>query len=99
MNCPGWSSSGGPWITPAYSMKQLTWSELLVRSGRKTVVAALAQPYTKLGYYRGPPRYRPCSRSGHGLLWRLTLRGSARGLRCRVGEAALNAGYSFKAGE
>src|SRR5690349_7475211 len=30
-NCPGWSSSGGPWITPELSMKQLTWSELNVR--------------------------------------------------------------------
>jgi hypothetical protein len=51
MNCPGWSSSGGPWITPEYSMKQLTWSETLVRGGQR-VVAILKQPLTKLGYYR-----------------------------------------------
>src|SRR5262245_41533992 len=24
-NCPGWSSSGGPWITPELSMQQLVW--------------------------------------------------------------------------
>jgi len=51
MNCPGWSSSGGPWITPEFSMKQFTWSETLVRGGRR-VVATLKQPLTKLGYYR-----------------------------------------------
>jgi len=51
MNCPGWSSSGGPWITPEFSMKQVTWSEMLVRGGQR-VVATLKQPLTKLGYYR-----------------------------------------------
>ena len=52
MNCPGWSSSGGPWITPEFSMKQFTWSETLVRGGGQRVVATLKQPLTKLGYYR-----------------------------------------------
>jgi hypothetical protein len=52
MNCPGWSSSGGPWITPEFSMKQFTWSETLVRGGGHRVVAELKQPSTKLGYYR-----------------------------------------------
>jgi hypothetical protein len=51
MNCPGWSSSGGPWITPELSMKQFTWSETLVRGGQR-VVTGLKQPLTKLGYYR-----------------------------------------------
>jgi (4-O-methyl)-D-glucuronate---lignin esterase len=51
MNCPGWSSSGGPWNPPEFSMKQLTWSETLVHGGRR-VVAELKQPLTKLGYYR-----------------------------------------------
>jgi hypothetical protein len=27
MNCPGWSASGGPWITPEKSMKKVVWSE------------------------------------------------------------------------
>lgn len=34
-NCPGWSSSGGPWITPELSMQQLTWSETTVKGGRR----------------------------------------------------------------
>ncbi|OIN60735.1 glycosyl hydrolase [Arsenicibacter rosenii] len=50
-NCPGWSSSGGPWITPEQSMKQLTWSELCVEGGRP-VNRKLPQPYTKLQHYR-----------------------------------------------
>ena len=50
-NCPGWSSSGGPWITPAMSMQQLVWSETRVSGpGEKTI--ELPKPYTKLGYYR-----------------------------------------------
>lgn len=31
-NCPGWSSTGGPWITPDRAMQQLVWSEA-IRSG------------------------------------------------------------------
>src|SRR3546814_15697057 len=29
-NAPGWSSSGGPWITPAQSMQQIVWTETTV---------------------------------------------------------------------
>ena len=29
-NCPGWSSSGGPWVTPQLSMQVLTWTETAV---------------------------------------------------------------------
>lgn len=50
-NCPGWSSSGGPCITPEQSMKQLTWSELCVEGGRP-INRKLPQPYTKLQHYR-----------------------------------------------
>jgi hypothetical protein len=51
MNCPGWSSSGGPWITAKLSMQQVTWSETLARGGQRVEVT-LPQPFTKLGYYR-----------------------------------------------
>ncbi len=27
-NCDGWSESGGPWITPELSMKELVWEEI-----------------------------------------------------------------------
>ena len=50
-NCPGWSSSGGPWITPELAMQQLSWSESSIRGGRRTKIK-LATPFTNLGHYR-----------------------------------------------
>ncbi|MBS1724299.1 MAG: hypothetical protein JSS66_15255 [Armatimonadetes bacterium] len=50
-NCAGWSSSGGPWVTPDHAMQILTWSETPVRSGSH-FSGTLPQPETKLGYYR-----------------------------------------------
>ena len=31
---PGWSQSGGPWVTPAQAMKKLVWSEIRIEGGR-----------------------------------------------------------------
>jgi hypothetical protein len=50
-NCPGWSSSGGPWVTPDRAMQQLVWSEAFVEGGR-LIEVTLAKPYAKLDYYR-----------------------------------------------
>src|SRR5262245_17006947 len=50
-NGPGWSSSGGPWITPELSMQQLVWSETRV-TGQKNITLNLPQPFTRLNYYR-----------------------------------------------
>jgi hypothetical protein len=33
MNTPGWSASGGPWVTPERSMKRLVWTETAVTGG------------------------------------------------------------------
>ncbi len=33
MNTPGWSASGGPWVTPERSMKKLVWSETPAAGG------------------------------------------------------------------
>ena len=33
-NCDGWSVSGGPWITPRTSMKELVWSKCRVKGGK-----------------------------------------------------------------
>ncbi len=33
-NCPGWSQTGGPWVSPAQTMRFLTWSETRVAGGR-----------------------------------------------------------------
>lgn len=49
-NCPGWSSSGGPWIKPEDSMKVVVSSVADVKAGVCTV--ALPQPPTKRGFYR-----------------------------------------------
>lgn len=50
-NCPGWSASGGPWITPQLAMQQITWSETYVRGGQ-TINLSLPQPFTRLNYYQ-----------------------------------------------
>ncbi len=48
--CPGWSSSGGPWITPDMSMKELTWSEARVNDKNGAPVI-LKKPFNNLNYY------------------------------------------------
>ena len=50
-NCPGWSSSGGPWVTPDRAMQQLVWTETVVEGGRRVQVA-LPKPFAKIGYYK-----------------------------------------------
>lgn len=50
-NCAGWSSSGGPWITPELAMQIVTFSERRVK-GPGRFEEVLAQPPTKLGFYR-----------------------------------------------
>jgi hypothetical protein len=42
-NCLGYSTSGGPWITPELSMQKLVWSTLTVTGGT-TLSATLAKP-------------------------------------------------------
>ncbi|HEY0947615.1 MAG TPA: glycosyl hydrolase, partial [Opitutaceae bacterium] len=51
MNTPGWSASGGPWVTPEQSMKQLVWSELDVPGGTPLAVD-LPLPATRENFYR-----------------------------------------------
>ncbi len=50
-NGPGWSSSGGPWITPEYAMQELVFSELTFKGGQ-VFNDILPQPPTRLEYYR-----------------------------------------------
>ena len=49
-NSDGWSSSGGPWVTPEHSMMRLVWSETLVSGG--AISADLPQPPTREDFYR-----------------------------------------------
>ena len=50
-NCPGWSSSGGPWVTKENAMKTLAHSETIVEGGR-TVRQQLPKPWSRLDFYR-----------------------------------------------
>ncbi len=45
MNTPGWSASGGPWVTAELSMKQLVWSETETWGGE----VSLHVPKSKTG--------------------------------------------------
>lgn len=50
-NGAGWSSSGGPWITPEYAMQKVVFSEVQYK-GKTKIKEVLPQPPTKLGYYK-----------------------------------------------
>lgn len=50
-NGPGWSSSGGPWVTPENAMQTVVYSELEVQGGQ-TLSGELPQPKTNLDYYK-----------------------------------------------
>lgn len=50
-NGAGWSSSGGPWITPQYAMQTIVFSEVKLE-GNKKIKEALPQPLSKFGYYK-----------------------------------------------
>ena len=50
-NCAGWSSSGGPWITPEHAMQILTVSEHSLRGPAK-YDGVITQPETRRDYYR-----------------------------------------------
>ena len=50
-NCPGWSSSGGPWITPENSMQTITTSEIHI-TGPTAFSDKLPLPPSKLNFYK-----------------------------------------------
>ncbi len=50
-NCPGWATSGGPWISPERSMKRVVFSEITVDdSSRKPIL--LPPPPARENFYR-----------------------------------------------
>ena len=49
-NCPGWSSSAYPDVTPEYSMLELVWTQTRLPAGKRSVL--LPQPQERLGFYR-----------------------------------------------
>ncbi len=48
---PGWSETGGPWVTPQDAMKKLAWSETVVRGGRH-FVGKLPHPPITTGLFQ-----------------------------------------------
>ena len=50
-NCPGWSSSGGPWIKPERAMKVLTTADTRVK-GPHRFDGILPKPPMRLDFYR-----------------------------------------------
>jgi hypothetical protein len=48
-NCAGWSTSGGPWVTPEQSMQQVYWSKTSVAGGSEVDVA-LPKGTDRAGY-------------------------------------------------
>jgi hypothetical protein len=48
---PGWSESGGPWVTPAQAMKKFVWSETLVEGGQP-FTGTLPKPPSTTGTFQ-----------------------------------------------
>jgi hypothetical protein len=51
-NSDGWTSSGGPWITPEMSMKRITWSEQAVQVNQDGKMIIPPQPGYAEGLYQ-----------------------------------------------
>ncbi|WP_298878685.1 glycosyl hydrolase [uncultured Polaribacter sp.] len=49
-NCDGWTSSGGPWVTPENAMKVVVHSEQIVKGGQ--INTKLAQPPSRHNFYK-----------------------------------------------
>ena len=50
-NSPGYSGTGGPWVTPEMSMQELVWTETQVK-GLQEIAVTLPRPYAKMNYYQ-----------------------------------------------
>lgn len=51
---PGWSQSGGPWVTAKDGMKKLVWREMLI-DGNKKFNDILPNPYNVAGVFQNIP--------------------------------------------
>ncbi|MBX7258514.1 MAG: discoidin domain-containing protein [Candidatus Hydrogenedentes bacterium] len=58
MNCTGWTTSGGPWITPDKSMMRIAWSEKYVK-GPGRVAEPLPTPPCDYANYQNLTFARP----------------------------------------
>jgi hypothetical protein len=60
---PGWSETGGPWVTPADAMKKLVWSEIEIPGGRR-FAGKLPDPPAGTGPYGTAPFLDPLASFG-----------------------------------
>src|SRR5262249_27735146 len=85
---PGWSETGGPWITPEQGMQRLVWTETLVQGG-KNFTGKLQQPPANLGFYREARviafRTAAGEQNAGALNPKVTSSGGARGATRRIG--------------
>ena len=52
-SAPGWSATGGPWVTPEDAMKKLAWSEKRIQGGsKKAQTYALPAATTGTGFFQ-----------------------------------------------
>ncbi|MBM3851949.1 MAG: hypothetical protein FJ399_02200 [Verrucomicrobia bacterium] len=104
-NCAGWSSSGGPWVTPDRSMQEVVWTETSV-SGPGKIEQLLTIPEPALGIERDMKkdpkvnrRYYVDREQVRGYYRDIavfafpTLRGDAAGKPFRLAEWRLKAGF------
>lgn len=57
---PGWSESGGPWVSPKDGMKKLVWSEIRIKGGKK-FTGVLPKAPTKTGDFQNIPFFESMS--------------------------------------
>jgi hypothetical protein len=62
---PGWSESGGPWVTPAQAMKKFVWSEIWVEGGQP-FIGILPHPPTIVGAFQNIGKPEVISLTGGG---------------------------------
>ncbi|MFN8241624.1 MAG: glycosyl hydrolase [Bacteroidales bacterium] len=60
---PGWSESGGPWVSPGQAMKKYVWTEISVEGG-KTFKGKLPEPASTTGSFGNLPARDGFSLSG-----------------------------------
>ena len=83
---PGWSESGGPWVTPAQAMKKYVWSETRVEGGRP-FSGALPKPPAATGPYQNQPgRHRRLPRRQPGRAARILCRRAVVAYRASGGD-------------
>lgn len=60
---PGWSETGGPWVSPAHAMKKLVWSTTIIEGGHP-YSGVLPKPPSTTGPFQNIPRPEGFNPSG-----------------------------------